>query len=545
MAYAPDQDWELIADERDSNTQSVIQCNPGLQRVVRQWPCRWRGELEFISKIHFEPFILHDIIPLYSVTKPLDLYLDLLERHAKKTTGLSIIYLHTSDSSNETWNHIHVIHDCKWTSNKCNHALLSGVRIKPRNTPKAITRSTECSTEYFRNLLHYFDYKRRGVLHFKICNTSEGRTLDGAKNLSSDCIESNGEIWEMGTRDCQHCFLRDIRGKPSYYDGLVCSSDCDGSSELHAEIKEGCGEQSSELPQQSDNRISLSEKAKQYLMSNVFCPVENCVQNFEFVNKFQKLLSVQNKSHLDSIFHWINTYVANMSFRELELWLTNNNPKHKIESLKFKVCKDNINFSDYYLSMTDTKQLIDSWLLFQCQHDEEKVKLFLQSLYNILNCNNGKKNVLYLFGPSNCLKSTFIGMIAEASINVGYCNKANKYAQFGFQNMYNRRLVIIDDPSFDPLALEQCKDLFSGDSTNIQVKYQGDKTVIFTPILMASNTEMFKQEVWYNRIVRLQCNQPILDQDVPATMKKPHPLYTFQMFRDWDIGYFNVNNMQI
>lgn len=157
-------------------------------------------------------------------------------------------------------------------------------------------------------------------------------------------------------------------------------------------------------------------------------------------------------------------------------------------------------FSDFYYDEDISGKVVKDLLRYQFQDDEDVIRHFITTLFHVLNRSNGKKNCLNLIGEPTSFKSTFVQMVASAMINTGWCNKNNKYVSFGLQECARKRLIVMDDPNYDPGCFEQLKTIFSGNPTNIPIKFEGDYTLAKTPVIVCSNCDYFKGQVWDERI---------------------------------------------
>lgn len=193
--------------------------------------------------------------------------------------------------------------------------------------------------------------------------------------------------------------------------------------------------------------------------------------------------------------------------------------------------------SDYYYTVDQSYTILMSLLKHQFVNEEEHIECFVNDLFNVLNRTSGKRNCLQIIGPPNSFKSTFARVVASAMINTGFCNKVNKYNVFALQEFVHRRLVIMDDPNFASDQLETFKTLFSGDPTNVQVKFQSDSIINKTPILLVANYNHFTGNVWDQRIHRYNWNT----WDVYLE-KQIHPMALYTLFNKYNLLYivFNV-----
>lgn len=236
-----------------------------------------------------------------------------------------------------------------------------------------------------------------------------------------------------------------------------------------------------------------------------------------------KLINADHKL-IDAGINAAKIVVNNFSYNELVDWVKGSHPEFPVARVYFSSVTSR--FEDYYFTVEETRKWVDDLLNFQFNGCVEFINQFLIALYNVVTGVNDKKNVLEIVSPPSAYKSTFVTMIADAMINTGYCNKNNRYERFGFQDISNVRLAIIDDPNFDEAARDTLLCLFSGDKVNIARKNMSDDVLLKTPFIVLSNKNMFPGKKWDDRMERFVWKR----WDVKKGQKKFNPYYTYELF---------------
>ena len=81
-------------------------------------------------------------------------------------------------------------------------------------------------------------------------------------------------------------------------------------------------------------------------------------------------------------------------------------------------------------------------------------------------------NTLYVVSQRNAGKNYFFDMVSAALINFGQIGNFNKFVSFPLQKAVNKRVLLRNEPNYEPSAIEILKMLFGGDTCNVKVKYK-------------------------------------------------------------------------
>lgn len=188
-------------------------------------------------------------------------------------------------------------------------------------------------------------------------------------------------------------------------------------------------------------------------------------------------------------------------------------------------------FHDRYEKRGLSFKLLMDFLLHQFD-DQYAVSDFVHFLYRLLDRKSGKKNCLYLIGPPSSGKTYFTRMIKEALITSGQMLNMNRNSNFPFNNCINKRVLLWDEPSFDPSAIETLKTLFSGDETVANRKYADFEIITRTPVIVTANMNVFPRDDAFDcRIERIRFKQaPML-----MNRKYLHPMSLYDLFVYFEI----------
>lgn len=92
------------------------------------------------------------------------------------------------------------------------------------------------------------------------------------------------------------------------------------------------------------------------------------------------------------------------------------------------------------------------------------MKDFLTKLVDVLDKQRPKLNTFHVYSSgSNAGKNLFFDCVLHCLLNFGQIANFNKYSGFPLQDCFSRRIIMFNEPSFEPSAIETLKMLFGGD----------------------------------------------------------------------------------
>lgn len=91
-----------------------------------------------------------------------------------------------------------------------------------------------------------------------------------------------------------------------------------------------------------------------------------------------------------------------------------------------------------------------------------------------------------------------------------------------------RRILLWNEPNFEPGSEEILKLLFGGDTCSAKIKYEGDACILRTPIIVLTNRDVIPNDDTFNsRVWKYTWKvAPFLKY----LTKKPHPIAMFYVF---------------
>lgn len=191
------------------------------------------------------------------------------------------------------------------------------------------------------------------------------------------------------------------------------------------------------------------------------------------------------------------------------------------------------NIGNYYYSVDESIEKLTALLQFQFDGDEDRVIVFLEDVYNILDRRIPKKNTLFILSEPNAGKNWFFDCFIHFFLNFGQIGNFNKYTGFPLMEAVNKRVLLWNEPNAEPAAMDTLKMLLGGDNCNAKIKYQMDAVVSRTPVIVLSNNDIFPKDAAFNsRIIRYRWRAAPL---LRAFEKKPHPIAAYKLLEQYGI----------
>ncbi|KAL3272069.1 hypothetical protein HHI36_022531 [Cryptolaemus montrouzieri] len=128
---------------------------------------------------------------------------------------------------------------------------------------------------------------------------------------------------------------------------------------------------------------------------------------------------------------------------------------------------------------------------------------FKRMLINILESNIPKLNCMCIVSPPSAGKNFFFDGVRDYLLNVGQMCNPNRSNHFAYQDCYNKRIIIWNEPNYESSELENLKMLFAGDNLSANVKNKPQANVKRTPVIILSNNEpaFVRHHAFRDRIV--------------------------------------------
>lgn len=503
---------------------------------------------ELIHRINTTPgaesrFYISDVITLQN-TELTQRLLEKLNTASYKHRGIFFIVSQHGD-------HIHVVHDCTYSGGSCRCTWRKEVEIK-EGLRGRIRRPRQTGTFRkgdFKKIIKYFTTYGRKCHYFTICGTTKRLYLP-SEHLENTGLSNRLRVQER-MEICGTSFYNELQEEQPYLQIIGTAKRA-----------------SNEITRQNTSKRSRSNvvsiRIEKMIWNNLCFPPESIVHLDVWLNDDDLAHIREDNPLFRNAVDVVKSKMCKFTIHDFYTLYTN-------EECNPHFAAGHTNFYDYYYTVTDTKEIIERLLTFQLynypnyidyingewveteqaiihnsnlpineqinfvENRNNIVRTFLQQIYFVLEKKLPKKNTILIHGPVCCGKNFFIDMILNFFINKGQLNNANKFNNFPFQDAPNRRIIFWDEPNYEAGAIEQMKNIFGGDSCKVRVKFKEECTVYRTPVFVLTNHHI-------SLITMIEFNPTRMfvyhwkQADFLANYKKkPNPLYTYHLFKDYNI----------
>lgn len=423
--------------------------------------------------------------------------------------------------------HIHVIHDCAWSDRSCR------CRFKKEIGSRSFQRNgrTNRILREFSNA-DWYDYFIYFVLNKLQRGTSE--------------IWIDGEIQRLPT-NCRYNFFINldinrkiilivqlIRWKEMcgiWEQGVVQRSHAKNRFDILEEVESDAssGGDSVRTGAEGNKRKKRSmfdtvfEKTTELLMTYPSSPPELIMQRTEFRTDMT-LINPRNKIYVNAALDHFGGMIQKFSMKDFYVMYS----KEK--------CEPVFNSSNLYYSIEDSTTYIDNLLKLQFDDNIERITEFLGTLIDILDKKIPKLNTIAIYSPPSAGKNWFFDMIFAICLAYGQFGIANKHNQFAFQDAPNQRVILWDEPNYEPAMTDFLKLVLGGGSYKVRVKSQKDTPVCRTPVVVLTNNrvDFMHQAAFADRVKTYNWKRALFLKELAL---KPHPLCFFQILKMYNIDF--------
>uniref|UniRef100_A0AAU7DZY8 NS1 protein n=1 Tax=Coleura bat parvovirus TaxID=3141917 RepID=A0AAU7DZY8_9VIRU len=452
----------------------------------------------FVSRLEKENwedsgYYVSDVYACESVSRAAGLAKKLAERARDFRRGFIGIALHG--------NHVHSIHSCAY-SNKCCRCSFKDFPEAKEDIRRLLRKPPPIETfkrSDWENITKYFCTKGRRATFFKINGVVQGLPIE-ITNLSDIILSGK------------------VEGRP-YASLEDCNDPLDNNSERKRGIApKGDGSSGARKRRGVSNTggpggirgvpgviLSIIERY-------AVCPLSEIVYTREYLENqiaLKRLDDRDVKNAIDCHAGIINTW----SREDFVKFYTNPNTV-KIWSAR------SIDLVDlYYLSYEESQAVILKLLQYQCG---DNYVTFVKDLINVVDMRIPKCNCFLIVSPPSAGKNFLVDAVKDYFLNVGQMQNPNKYNTFAYQDCHNRRLLIWNEPNYEPRETENLKMLFGGDNLSANVKCKPQANVKRTPVICMSNVmpRFADHDAFVDRVIKYYWNSAPFLKDVS---KKPRP----------------------
>lgn len=187
---------------------------------------------------------------------------------------------------------------------------------------------------------------------------------------------------------------------------------------------------------------------------------------------------------------------------------------------------------EHYYSLEESLIVLNNFLKYQFDNDEELIHDFLFALYNVLERKIPKLNAILVQSPPSSGKNYFFDCILDYFLNKGQlASRINKTNNFPYQECYGKRIILWNEPNYEDAAVDQLKMILGGDAYTVNVKCKPDAAVYRTPVIILTNNKLslHNSPAFLDRIRSFTWKKALYLKDLN---KKPYPLATYFIFKE-------------
>lgn len=196
-----------------------------------------------------------------------------------------------------------------------------------------------------------------------------------------------------------------------------------------------------------------------------------------------------------------------------------------------------------YYSVDESIKIANKLLLHQYNDDDESVRNFLQILKTVVDSNVVRKmNTIAIIAPPSSGKTYFFDAVCSFFLNYGAYGTANKTNNFCWADGAGKKLILWNEPNYEQFSIDKMKEILGGDTTRVNVKYQGEQTLQGPPVIMTSNVDLSvcRDPAFRDRVTTFYWHPAPFLKDYN---KKLNPLFFFDLLLHWDIIENNLHTV--
>lgn len=405
-----------------------------------------------------------------------------------------------------------------YTYRSCRCSLFQGGQIEEnlRRKVRKRHRITQVTGGDWARILFYFSHGGREVRYLKVRGAPRRvpTTVEGVED-----VRPCGDREEQMVGACSNSYQHHVR--EALQDGQVNRRGKRASSTLYRS-------------QQSTGGQTLQEKIERILITSPVCPMVGIVNSDAWLNDPDLMyIRKDNKIVQNVIDTWqqktcrwnlfdFNTFYSNSSCTPL-FWAGYRE------------------FSSVYYDVEESIDKVEQLLKFQLNDDPNVIRQFWQDCYDVVERTIPKLGTLCLKGPPNGGKNWLMEIFLDYYWNRGQLGNLTRHNQFGLQEAVGKRLLLWDEPNYEPGMIETLKNVTAGHPYTVRVKQQADCAVYSTPLIMLTNNDlsMFHNTAFDTRIRKYMWKSAGFMKE---WSRKPNPLCVYPLMLKWGIILPNPYN---
>lgn len=269
------------------------------------------------------------------------------------------------------------------------------------------------------------------------------------------------------------------------------------------------------------DKCGIIKQRVQTLLQETWISPAQAIRNIDAFRKDKYLYNPRNKEYVQAAIDDFGKDVMKYSLNDIyNILMVKETPP--------------IFFNLDYGDMKESFKWINDLLLYQFNDDPVQIKSFLERLVEVLDRKIPKLNTIIIKGPPSSGKNFFFDMIFALCNNYGQLGQANKHNLFAFQEAPNKRLLLWNEPNYEPCMTDTIKLMLGGDPYTVKVKHIMDSHVTRTPVIVLTNNEVgfMYEEAFKDRTIKYIWKKADFLKEIT---KKPYPVSFFHLLTYYEI----------
>jgi hypothetical protein len=405
--------------------------------------------------------------------------------------------------------HLHIYHDCNPNHGACRCTFLQGIPQPVLHAKGCVSTADFDKWDLTRVLLypctgrrqptHLFIDDRRAAIPTQaaLLQNSRLRGYTGTRpmeeslrghNDAFSCDESSASTSGAAVRDCG------IRGPRSRWIGL--------------------GKES----------VSYESRMYIFILHNYVVPIGSIVRTRRWLESTFRFVRTSEKT--------FQTVIDTVNAEWIRLTLPLIHSKWLYMPYRFWEDPEWCEINGMRYSLDESVSLAERVLIYQFG-SEDGVKDFLQCMYDVLSRRHNKKNALEIESPPSAGKNYMIDPLLLFMGSVGQVANMSRSNQFGFDNCFNKRVCLMNEPRFENASREQLLMFLAGDVFSAQGKYKSVSDIVRTPVIILTNSSPFPNTPqWNDRIYRFKWRRC---EWLKEHKSKLNPLYFINLCNKYNV----------
>lgn len=406
--------------------------------------------------------------------------------------------------------HVHVIHDCPYAGSSCRCQILKEAEIKSvlRGPLRKRTQISTIEPDSWERIVLYFLSNGRWLQFAKV-GGHVVRLSPGYKSLQSGGHQGDELGQVLGTCTVQ------------------------GSGELREEFLSTQNNRSGQVSHHGHSRrkrkrsINLREEMEKILNEHPVCPLAGIVSTRQWLT--HPLLKMYRANH-DIVKSFLSAKAEEICYWTMHDFYNFYNQDNCTPT--FLAGYQPVEAK--YYSLDDSVTILNKLLQFQFDEDVASIKNFLTWVYNIIERKIPKCNTLCIYSPPSAGKNYFFDCFIHFLWNCGQLGTVNKTNNFSFQEATSKRVLLWNEPNYEPDFTDTLKMITAGDAFTVRVKQQNDMHVYTTPLIVLTNNRVgfMYEHAFQDRVKTFNWKTASFLKDYD---RKPTPLAAFEILVYWDI----------